>query len=244
MSDLPIPNKSLIPRVGGKSLLAKRIIKMFPKNYEEMTYIEPFVGGGGMFFRKNPSTKEVINDIDKEVYSVFTEVKKRDINDSIHRNLITKDYFYNVLLKSKDPVKIIEKYKRSFFGFGNDFNKNDKVINTNFTPFHERLQPVKIYNKDFKAIIKQFDSPNTLFYLDPPYSVEKKRDNYYKNYVTPQEVYNAVSGIKGYFVLSYNNTKEIRDLFKEYNIKKLKTNYSGTQNVDPRVVTELVITNY
>jgi DNA adenine methylase len=209
-----------------------------------MTYVEPFVGGGGMFFRKNPSKKEIINDLDKEVYSVFTEVKKRDINNSIQRNLITEDYFDNVLLKSKDPVKIIEKYKRSFFGVGKNFNKYHKVIQTNFTPFHERLRSVKIYNKDFKAIIKQFDSPNTLFYLDPPYSVEKKSDNYYKNYVTPQEVYNAVSGIKGYFVLSYNNTKEIRDLFKEYNIKEVKTTYSVTQKIGRRVVTELVIRNF
>ena len=211
-----------------------------------MTYIEPFVGGGGLFFRKNPSKKEVINDIDKEVYSVFTEVKKRDINNSIRREPITKEYFNNVLLKSKDPVKIIERYKGSFLGKGKDYKSGRSIreIKTNFTPFHERLQPVKIYNKDFKSLIKQFDSPNTLFYLDPPYSVENIKDNLYKNYVTPQEVYNAVSGIKGFFVLSYNNTKEIRDLFKEYDIEELKTTYSGTQYINPRVVTELVIRNF
>jgi DNA adenine methylase len=207
-----------------------------------MTYVEPFVGGGGMFFRKNPSKKEIINDIDKEVYSIFTEVKKRDINNSINREPVSKEYFNNVLLKSKDPVKIIERYKGSFFGLGKYHNSSKiRKIKTNFTPFHERLQPVKIYNKDFKVLIKQYDSPNTLFYLDPPYSVEKETDNLYKNYVTPQEVYNAVSNIKGYFVLSYNNTKEIRDLFKEYNIKKIKTTYSIGLS---RVVTELVIRNF
>ncbi len=209
-----------------------------------MTYVEPFVGGGGVFFRKKPSKKEIINDIDKEVYTIFTEVKKKDVNELIYRKPITKEYFNNILLNSKDPIKLIEKYKSSFFGKGKKHKGQNISIKTNFTPFHDRLQDVKIYDKDFKAIIKQFDSPNTLFYLDPPYSVEKLTDNLYKNYVTPQEVYNAISGIKGQFVLSYNDTKENRDLFKDYNIKEINTVYSGTQYMNPKVVTELIITNF
>jgi hypothetical protein len=37
-------------RLGGKSRLKKTLIKYFPSNYESMTYIEPFFGGGSLFF--------------------------------------------------------------------------------------------------------------------------------------------------------------------------------------------------
>jgi DNA adenine methylase len=244
--DIPIPKKALIGRIGGKSNLANRLISLFPPNYEDLTYVEPFVGGGSIFFRKQPSRKEIINDLDKEMYSIYKKVKQQNINDVISRTPKTKKYFDEVLKPTKDPVKLIEKYKRSFFSQGKSYNENKSknTIKTDFSVFTDRLKKVKIFNKDFRYIINKFDSPETFFYLDPPYSVENEKDNPYSNYITPTDVFNAVKNIDGYFMLSYNNTKEIRDLFKDYKIKKIKTTYSGTGSIEPRTITELVITNY
>lgn len=244
--NIPIPKKALVARKGDKSNLAIRLIEMFPKNYEDMIYVEPFVGGGSIFFKKEPSRQEIINDFDKEIYSIFKVVKQRNINDEINREPITKKYFDEVLKPSKDPIKLIQKYKTSFFGEGKayDNSKGSREIKTDFSIFTRRLKNVKIFNKDFRTIITAYDSPQTFFYLDPPYSVENLSKNPYPDYVSPTEVYNAVKNINGLFMLSYNNTKEIRDLFKDYNIKKIKTTYSGTQYIEPQTITELVITNY
>ncbi len=61
---------AIVSRIGGKRLLKKRIVKMFPKDYENMIYVEPFNGAGHVYFYKKPSIKEVINDVDSGVVAV------------------------------------------------------------------------------------------------------------------------------------------------------------------------------
>ena len=43
--------KSFIPWIGGKSLLAKKIVSMFPDDFDR--YIEVFRGGGSVLFAKD-----------------------------------------------------------------------------------------------------------------------------------------------------------------------------------------------
>src|SRR2546427_11471547 len=54
--------------IGGKNRLAKRLIAIFPKH---TTYVEPFAGGAQVFFRKEPSKVEVLNDLDGEVVNFY-----------------------------------------------------------------------------------------------------------------------------------------------------------------------------
>lgn len=53
-----------IPYLGGKSRLAERLIALFPPH---TTYVEPFAGGAQVFFHKEPSKVEVLNDLDGEL---------------------------------------------------------------------------------------------------------------------------------------------------------------------------------
>src|SRR6266496_6149210 len=54
--------------IGGKNRLAKQIIEIFPKH---RTYVEAFAGGAQVFFRKEPSPVEVLNDLDGDVVNFF-----------------------------------------------------------------------------------------------------------------------------------------------------------------------------
>ena len=53
-------------------------------------------------------------------------------------------------------------------------------------------------------------------------------------------MYNALKNIKGKFMLSYNDSPTIRNIFKNYNIQSIITKYQSP----PREVVELIITNY
>ena len=71
--------KPLIKWSGGKSDEIKTFEKYFPENYE--TYIEPFIGGGSVYFYLNPK-KAVINDIHKELIDFYMSIsngKNKDI---------------------------------------------------------------------------------------------------------------------------------------------------------------------
>ena len=69
--------------------------------------------------------------------------------------------------------------------------------------------------------LKNTFGKKAFFYLDPPY--EESKD--YPNAVNPIDVYNAVKKIKGKFMLSYNDSPLIRNIFKNYNIQSIITKY-------------------
>ena len=54
--------------IGGKNRLAKLLISLFP---EHTTYVEPFAGGAQVFFHKEPSAVEVLNDLDGDIVNFF-----------------------------------------------------------------------------------------------------------------------------------------------------------------------------
>ncbi|WP_049191956.1 DNA adenine methylase, partial [Serratia marcescens] len=62
----------IIPWVGGKRKLARQILPLFPKH---TCYVEPFCGGAALFFSKEPSKVEVVNDINGELINLYRVVK-------------------------------------------------------------------------------------------------------------------------------------------------------------------------
>ena len=247
----------LISRVGGKTKIAKLIIERMPPH---KTYAEAFVGGGSVYFRKPLVDVNVINDKDKEIIDVYRdmrdvgeEVKKMTFSPSRHQwvklfktkkfNTKTARLFRNLYLSKFS----YSGNRKTYWGEKETREKrgmrHGDVIKKNAERYKEKLKRTHILNTDFQNIIKNYDSPDTLFYLDPPYSQQVSRWGYDYLTITPQDVYNAIKNIKGKFILSYNNTPEITELFKDYKIKKIKTTYelSGTRNPN---ITELLISNF
>jgi len=231
-------------RIGGKRILALRLIELFPSDYD--LYVEPFVGAGNIFLRLPPDKQTnpmVINDLDKEIYIVFKGLQNNAdyINSNITRKKITKSYFEKIKNK-QDPISIIEKFKSSFMTQGRSYNPKLRVIKTDYRPIGEYLKNTIILNEPYEKVIKHYDSKKTFFYLDPPYVNENQTD--YKHYTTPQDVYKTVKKIKGRFILSYNDSPEIRCIFREFYCYTIPTSYSQTSQIDRRDIEELVISNF
>ena len=235
-------------RIGGKSKIAKKLIDKFPPLEWFQYYVEPFIGAGNIFFRKPyiENQVEVINDLDPDVYKVMKALKTRNkyINDNFNRK-IDKDYFDSIKHKN-DPLSVLEKFKTSFFKSGLTYSypqhSDYHFIKTDFTPYKERLKNTNILNESFEKVIKAYDSDRTFFYLDPPYESDEQKD--YKDYITSEQVYEVLSNIKGFFMLSYNDSPKIRKLFKGYKIRTISTRYEHTQNTEKRIKKEVYITNY
>lgn len=68
--------KPVVKYPGSKWRMAKWIIEHFPSNYRNMTYLEPFFGSGSIFFNKDRSRIETINDLDSNVYNLFKVVRE------------------------------------------------------------------------------------------------------------------------------------------------------------------------
>jgi DNA adenine methylase len=237
-----------VARMGGKSKLAKRLIEMFP---DFNTYVEPFLGGGNIFLRIPPEELEgkkiVLNDLDKDMYTIFSGLKKdpKGVNEKVNRNFVSRDEF-KALKEKTDVLSLITRYKNSFYGMGKSYNplrKNGKAtFTTDYEKIGNKLKNATISNTSFEKLIPKYDSPTTFFYLDPPYENPKQTD--YKDYVTPEDVFKSLQGIKGKFMLSYNDSPNIRSIFSKYNIKGVQTEYAGHKGIERRKKMEVIITNY
>ena len=107
-----------------------------------------------------------------------------------------------------------------------------------------RLTRVYVENLDYREFIPRFDRPETFFYLDPPYYGFE--DCYGDGVFCREDFSNLralLSEVKGKFILSINDTPEVRSLFKGFKVMKEKTIYTATV-ADKKRVTELLISNF
>jgi len=243
--------RPILRRQGGKYNLYKKIIPKFPDNYENYTYVEPFIGGGSIFFNKEPSHKEVINDLDKNIYLLLKTVKNNHIafenriNGEYNREDFSKIMDFKPTTDMGKTVQFFLLTRLSYLGTRALFDNSKgeiSTINKDFSEQAERLKYTTILNKDYAKVIAEYDSPNTFFYLDPPYEGSSKSISDYKD-ISLEELRNILLNIKGKFLMSLNNSQTTRKLFSMFHISKITTKYSLTTQRD-KIVYELLISNY
>lgn len=171
---------------GGKHYLAKWIISHFPVGYQQMIYLEPFLGGGNVLLQKEPSSKEAANDIDIAVYCLWTELKCKRLFRAT--NLSWSENIFN-FYKSRTPVSNWEIAEREYVlrnmsrgGLKKDFSKSGRLRGNQpegknawenklkmLPKIWDRIKNVEFYNKDAIEFLKFYNNANAFAYLDPPY---------------------------------------------------------------------------
>ena len=256
--------KCLINWVGGKRLLRKTIAPLIPKDIK--SYIEPFGGGGWVLFYKNRwADLEIYNDLDGRLVNLFRIVK-------YHPNAFKEEYKY--LLGSRDMFfqflngtfitdiqKAVQFYfiiTRSFGGKGSSFgtvkkssggaSKSQKNVLDKIDAIHERLDKVMIENRDFETLIKQYDFEDAFFYCDPPYSQGCGYDVTSTKDFDHERLREVLGNIKGRFLLSYDDSPKIRELYKGFEMIEVErlngiNNRSDVEN-RKKIFRELLIANY
>jgi DNA adenine methylase len=249
--------QQMIARVGGKSKIANKIIDLMPPHD---TYVEPFVGGGSVYFRKPLVATTVINDKDKDIIDIYRDM--RDVGLSTKKMVLapSRHAFERLLKQKKFKSKRERLYRnlylskfsysgnrKSYWGEKEDKRKagmrHGEVIKRNAERYIAKFKKTHILNEDFRNVIRKYDSPKTLFYLDPPYSEQDKGWGYDEGgTLTPTDIENALRNIKGKFILSYDNSPLVREAFKNYHIKRIKTIYELSGERQEK--TELLISNF
>jgi len=244
--------KSFVARQGGKSRSKNKIIKAFPPKDAYNIYVEPFIGGGSVFLAQK-TDEEVINDLDKDIYHIWRDIPQVSQSDVDKYNFrATKTKFDRLI--NENPTNPAERLYRNLYLSYNSFASLRKNLNPapskrntfkkRFGDIKERLKDVIIENKDYKDIIKKYDSDKTLFYLDPPYYGTDNKSYSNKN-IDFTELADLLAGIKGYAVMSINDDPDIRKLFKGFRIRKLpKVRYTVTNDAGIVERDELLIFNF
>ncbi len=121
----------------------------------------------------------------------------------------------------------------------------DKLKNPKYREHIDRISFVE--NKDFCDVVKQYDSPTTYFYMDPPYW---KTENYYSNHDFDVNDHirlaDCIKGIQGKFSLSYYDFPQLSEWFPKDEYKWEQKDFSKAASTmkEKNVGTEILIMNY
>ena len=162
------------------------------------------------------------------------------------------DRFYKTHSKGSSTNQLYKSLyvmKNSFNGMGNSFTAKrypphlQKTYNTELTPYKEKLKGVIVLNKDYKEVIRKYDSKDTFFYLDPPYEVAIKKGGYYVHSdIDLEEMSLLLSKMKGKFLMSLDITPSTKKTFNRFHLKKILFKYA-TRTSDKEIY-EYLVTNY
>lgn len=255
------PINSFMAWVGGKKALRDEILARFPRNYKR--YIEVFGGAGWVLFHKPPGNDfEVFNDFNGNLVNLYRCVREQPdaLRDELRYMLNSRlDFEYmKGILHSQAVLPDVRRaayyyalIRYSYAAGTSTFGSQPHAMWNNFPLIESaagRLQKVVIENKDCVKLIRQYDRPESFFYCDPPYY---NADQYYEAVSTDgfdhTGLANALLGIKGKFLLSYNDCPEIRALYDRPGI--VVEGISRLSNIAQRYENgkqypELLISNY
>lgn len=255
------PVKPVAAYLGGKRALAKTLVAMISET-EHVRYVEPFVGMGGVFFRRTSVPKsEVINDISQDVTNLFRILQRHypQFIDVLKWQVASRAEFERLRVAVPDTLTDLERAARFLYlqkmgfggmgrSFGVDYHGQARFNLTKLEPMledvHERLKTVVIEKLSYGDCIKRYDSrPGALFYCDPPYW--GCEDDYGKDIFSEADftlLRGLLANIQGRFILSINDVPAIRELFKDFNIMPVTLNYRV--NGPPTPAKELIIRNW
>jgi DNA adenine methylase len=211
LDGIPTPSCIMAPFkwAGGKSRIARWIVQYIPKG---KIYVEPFAGAASVFWHlPTPFPIEVLNDLDGDIVNLYQVLQdKAKLEELAHRLIFTpyaRAEFVRALQIAKDPTATDIDRAWAFFvkqnqGFGGNaktagsWGRSITTVNNNmasttsswrtrlrlFGFWHERLSRVQIDCIDGIECIRYWDTPDTVFYIDPPYAPETRKSlRLYKN---------------------------------------------------------------
>lgn len=208
-------------RWGGSSRYSKRIAEILP---EHKVFVETFAGAASVFFTKESAETNILNDLDKEIVHAFRMIRRADQemvdklktfdptitkekmahyakniptddHERLHRFLFVQSAGWSGLRTSN---VVQEKIGRSAY-------KAERILK-----YKEKLQNATVTNLDYREVIKKFDGPDTLFFIDPPYPGEwpSKADDMGGPQIDLEEFCNTVKSIQGKWIVVLGDTED------------------------------------
>ena len=186
---------------GGKSRLVPHILPLLPPHQR---YIEVCAGGLALLIAKKPSRIEIANDKNKMVYTFWRVLRDPETGERLRQALQYTEYGREQYAACKDSWKDeslpdVERVRRWFVFLQQSFTREETRDSGWRKPYGyqsehraevniwvnkvdrlqavaHRLRRVALENRDCLDLLRDYDAPDTLFYLDPPYLPESRSE--------------------------------------------------------------------
>lgn len=249
----------IVPWMGGKRRLVPFILPLFPPH---TCYVEAFAGGAALFFAKDQSHVEVLNDINGELVNLY-RVVQHHLEEFVRQfkwALTSRQVWLWQQATPPETLTDIQRAARFYYLQRNAFG--GKVSGQNFgtattapprlnllrieeelSAAHIRFAGVYIEHLAWDACVARYDRPHTLAYLDPPYWETEGYgvDFGFEHYVRMAEL---ARSIKGTMIISINDHPEIRRVFAGLPMQAIPITYTVGGGDASAERMELVIGNW
>jgi DNA adenine methylase len=231
---------------GGKRQLLSELLPLVP-NYTGK-YIEPFLGGGAMFFALSPENA-VLSDCNEELISLYKAIKKDPINviNELQSYVNCEEEYYRVRGFDWKSLSEFEAAARMIFlnktcynglyrvnlhgGFNVPYGKNTKTQFCNpeqIFAASNALKKKKLLCADYKKVLQKYAEPGDFIFLDPPYYQVTERETFLR-YTSgrfygndQEELAELVNDLydKGcHLMITNSNHPKLYELYKRFDIK-------------------------
>jgi DNA adenine methylase len=259
---------------GGKSKLLSFLINYLPDNKQiKGNYIEPFIGGGSVFFHINPSSA-LISDLNSELITLYKGIKlyPHKVWETFEAFPSGRIGYYEVRDKNIKDKPLYYKAARTLYlnrtcfkgmwrhNSNGDFNVGYGGEERRWVVTHESIvelskifRKADIVNSDFEAVISGA-SRNDFIFLDPPYKPGEKDlvELHYRNgkFLYDEQIRLAES-LKSLpktkrirWAMTNSSHRDILKLYKNFKITKIPFGTSDKPGILTKISGEVLITNY
>jgi DNA adenine methylase len=230
----------IFPWIGGKTRLAEEILTRIPPPHRERTYVEPFFGGGAVYFAQRPAGVEVINDRNGEIIHFFMTLRDRaeELVQYLQNIPYSREKFYDWRKAAPESLPDIERAARFFYVARSSFSGQSTgrtpswafariadnraralatVIDGELLQVRDRLRNTLIEHDDAIQVIQRYDSDCAVIYCDPPYVQETRSYGGYDDEMDGldhERLLTMLKNASGYVALSGYPSDLYRDLLE------------------------------
>lgn len=263
------PNaKPFLKWAGGKRQLLPELLKHIPDEYN--TYIEPFVGGGALFFAVQPKIA-ILSDANEELINSYIVVRDQveRLIDELRNYINDEDEYYKI--RAKDPkeldevqraARMIYLNKTCFNGLyrvnkSGEFNvpfgyrKNPTICDKEtLLAASKVLQDARIKHGDYLYILNKYANPGDFIFLDPPYYPSDgyadfkrytKEFFYEDDHLQLRNEFRRLIKLGSYVLLTNRNADYIRKIYSGFEYKAIDTKRSISSNSSTRTGEDLIV---
>jgi DNA adenine methylase len=242
---------------GGKFYARKLILEQLPVHD---AYVEPFAGGGSIFFAKPKVGENWLNDADANLVNCYVHIRDYvgqliEFLDGLPATKELHGYYKNEFQPQNNLERAgrwyylnrtsysgIMNMQNCYWGYGEKFSMRPENWARHLLRCSEKLQGVQITNFDFADVIEQVPD-NTFLFIDPPY-FNADQDKFYTHSFTLADHYRLAESLQKHanrlsFLLTYDDAPEIRDLYSwATNILEKQWNYTINRTDDQKSKTD------
>jgi DNA adenine methylase len=268
MSEIRQRTRPFLKWAGGKTQLLADLVRHVPESYNR--YIEPFVGGGALFFHLRPLCA-ILSDSNAELINCYTVVRDHvyDLIEALNHYHNEEGFYYEI--RAQNPVELdkIRRAARLVFLNHTCFNGLYRVnkkgqFNVPFGKYknpticdesallaaHHALQCAELLHNDYSDTLHQFAGRGDFIFLDPPYypvggHADFKRYTqkffYEADHIVLRDTFRRYAQRGCHMLLTNSNVPFVKELYADFEQIVVDTKRNISSDAGTRTGQDLIV---